>query len=304
MSKQSELIRVEWRKNDTKRDEGLKTPDYIIRDDNIFYGENREWQKLDVYRHKNASKKMPVIVNVHGGGWVYGDKDIYQFYCMSLVQYGFTVVNYSYRLAPEYKYPANIEDTNLVFEFIVENAEKYGFDLDNIFALGDSAGGNILGIYSNILTNLEYRKKYNIEIPKIKNKNGSFRELRLNAIALNCAALSFIEKKQPETKNELMEDLFTNGGTDEELSLIDVVNYVTKDFPPTFLMTSSEDFLSLEIFPMIKALLERQVSFETKYWHDSKVPCPHVFHVDCRHPFSVDCNRMECEFFLKNLVKN
>ena len=55
---------------------------------------------LDVYRPKlNIKGKLPVIMSVHGGGWVYGDKDVYQWYCMNLAQRGFAVVNYSYRLA-------------------------------------------------------------------------------------------------------------------------------------------------------------------------------------------------------------
>ena len=59
---------------------------------------------------------------------------------MSLVQHGFAVVNFTYRLAPEHKFPAAIEDTNLVMQFVMEHAREYGFDTDNIFAVGDSAG--------------------------------------------------------------------------------------------------------------------------------------------------------------------
>ena len=66
--------------------------------------QNLKWQKLDVYRQKDATGKLPVIVSVHGGGWVYGDKERYQFYCMDLAERGFAVVNFSYRLAPEYKF--------------------------------------------------------------------------------------------------------------------------------------------------------------------------------------------------------
>lgn len=55
---------------------------------------------------------IPVIVSVHGGGWGYGDKERYQYYCMSLAQQGFAVVNFSYRLASKYKFPAPLEDTN------------------------------------------------------------------------------------------------------------------------------------------------------------------------------------------------
>ena len=100
MSAMSDQIRKMFGEGDAKRDAGLKTPDDIIRYDDIRYGtEDDKLQMLDVYRPKGISGKLPVIMSVHGGGWVYGDKEVYQFYCMSLAQRGFAVVNYSYRLA-------------------------------------------------------------------------------------------------------------------------------------------------------------------------------------------------------------
>ena len=45
---------------------------------------------------RRLAVSSPVIVSFHGGGWVYGDKNVYQFYCMELAKRGFAVVNYSY----------------------------------------------------------------------------------------------------------------------------------------------------------------------------------------------------------------
>lgn len=74
MSETSDLIRKLFGEGDAKRDAGLTTPNDIERFDDIVYGELPEWQSLDVYRPKNAEGKLPVIVSVHGGGWVYGNK--------------------------------------------------------------------------------------------------------------------------------------------------------------------------------------------------------------------------------------
>ena len=76
MSYTSERVRREWKIGDAKRDAGLTTPDDIQRFDNISYGEDLVWNLLDVYRPKKQDGKLPVIVNIHGGGWVYGDKEI------------------------------------------------------------------------------------------------------------------------------------------------------------------------------------------------------------------------------------
>ena len=101
MSETSDLFRKLFKEGDDIRDAGLSTPDDIVRYDNILYGEEPAWQVLDVYRPGNAAgDKLPVIIDVHGGAWVYGDKERYQYYCMNLAQMGFAVVNFTYRLAP------------------------------------------------------------------------------------------------------------------------------------------------------------------------------------------------------------
>lgn len=103
MSDIAETIREQFGKGDAIRDAGNTTPADVERHDNILYGSDPKWQILDVYRPKNHAGKLPVIISYHGGGWVYGTKEVYQWYCMSLAQRGFAVINYTYRLAPEFK---------------------------------------------------------------------------------------------------------------------------------------------------------------------------------------------------------
>ena len=123
MSATSEKMNREWKVNDAKRDAGLTTPEDIVRYDDLLYGPDEKINRLDVYRPKAAEgKTIPVIVSIHGGGWVYGDKELYQFYCMSLAQRGFAVVNFTYRLAPGHKFPAQLEDTNMVMEWVFAHA--------------------------------------------------------------------------------------------------------------------------------------------------------------------------------------
>ena len=67
-------LRASFKISDTIRDRGLQAPKDIVRFDNLLYGTDPRWQTLDVYRPKNAGgTALPVIVSVHGGGWVYGD---------------------------------------------------------------------------------------------------------------------------------------------------------------------------------------------------------------------------------------
>lgn len=69
MSQVSDKVRREFKAGDEIRDAGLTTPEDIIRYDNIVYGTDPKWQALDVYRPRaSEGEKLPVIVNVHGGG--------------------------------------------------------------------------------------------------------------------------------------------------------------------------------------------------------------------------------------------
>ena len=116
ISKTVRDIRVNWAIGDRERDKGLATPDEIRRFDDISYGPHGQANMLDVYVRKDAEGLQPTIVNVHGGGWVYGNKEIYQHYCMRLALRGFAVVNINYRLAPENRFPAAVEDINAAMQ--------------------------------------------------------------------------------------------------------------------------------------------------------------------------------------------
>ena len=73
MSLQSLSFRLMAGHSDAKRDHGLNAaPDDILRINDIPYGPDVKWNTLDVYRPRNLKGKLPVIVNVHGGGYVYG----------------------------------------------------------------------------------------------------------------------------------------------------------------------------------------------------------------------------------------
>jgi acetyl esterase/lipase len=290
MSEASYELRKAFKEGDDVRDAGLTTPDDVVRFDDIVYGDNPKWQSLDVYRPKDKEgEKLPVIVSIHGGGWVYGDKERYQYYCMSLAQNGFAVVNYTYRLAPEFKFPAPIEDANLVFSWILDNADKYDMDTENIFAVGDSAGGNILGLYSGVLTNPEYAAKYSFKVPK---------GLKLKGVALNCGDYA-ITPDDPENKfaADLMKDYLPNGGTTQEFDMVNVLKHITKDFPPTFFMTCTGDMLIGQALKLQKVLVENEVPNLFRFYGNSEKSLGHVFHCNMKLAEAHKCNKDECEFF-------
>ncbi|MBO6041558.1 MAG: alpha/beta hydrolase [Oscillospiraceae bacterium] len=285
MSIKSILFRFICKRGDDKRDAGLVTPADIVRFDDIRYGPDEKANVLDVYRPRAEAGPLPVIVSIHGGGWVYGDKERYQYYCMSLAQYGFVVVNFTYRLAPKHKYPAPLEDTNRVIRWILENADAYGFDTKHVFGVGDSAGAHLLGLYCCLCTNPAFAQSLPFAPPK---------DFRPKAVALNCGVYRMERGKR---RDPLMADLLPQKGTAEELRNISVTEHVTADFPPAFVMTAEGDFLADQALPFTELLQSLGVPAEYHYYGDPQHVLGHVFHCNMRLAEAEQCNRDECGFF-------
>ena len=293
MSFTSFLIRRVFGSGDRKRDAGLFTPGDIERFDNISYGDpGSKYQLLDVYRPKEAKGKLPVIVSVHGGGWVYGDKNTYQFYCMSLAQRGFAVVNFSYRLAPEYKYPASFEDTAAVCRWIKENAEEYGLDTENIFGVGDSAGAHMLALFCAALTDRAFSERCGFSVTE---------NFHFNAVALNCGAYIIRPEKKNDLTTKLMKDFLKGKGTEEEYDLINVFGKINSSFPPSFIMSCPGDFLLPQASPMAEELEKAGVEHQLHIYGDDNNKLSHVFHVNIRLREAALCNDEECDFFRKHI---
>lgn len=291
MSELSDKIRKEFKESDDERDALMNTPEDVERWNNIVYGHlDRKIQVLDVYRPRQAEDgDLPVIISVHGGGWVYGDKERYQYYCMSLAQRGFAVVNFTYRLAPEHKFPAPLEDLNQVCGWVMKRARRYHFDTERIFATGDSAGAHLLGLYAGICTNPEYAARYEFTVPE---------NFALTAIALNCGVYAISDKNAQENLTwQLMQDFLPSPITEDTLEKIQVIPRITDVYPPVFCMTSVADFQKGQTPALVKALTENNVPFVYRVFGDKINRLQHVFHLDIKTVDSAQCNDAECDFF-------
>ncbi|NCC88612.1 MAG: alpha/beta hydrolase, partial [Clostridia bacterium] len=131
--KMSDLINHPLR--NYKRDAAVK-----VERDLVFDGRFGKFTKADVYYIKGDAPR-PVFVNVHGGGYVCGDKRYRSGIARLIAARGWFVINVNYRLAPKYKYPASTEDVINSLNFVNTLKDKYHLDLDKIVLSGDSAGG-------------------------------------------------------------------------------------------------------------------------------------------------------------------
>ncbi|MCR4789881.1 MAG: alpha/beta hydrolase, partial [Treponemataceae bacterium] len=275
--------------------------------DDIQYGKSEKWNVLDIYRPKSADQsdlkyaKLPVLINVHGGGWVYGDKELYQFYCMSLAQKGFAVVNYTYGLAPDFHAPSQFKDLNDVIIFVFENADEYGLNTEKIFMMGDSAGANLAAFYSCICTDGMLATRFS-ENPQKKYNFAPPSGFIPKALLLNCGIYDFSALMNEKggfiflTQNLVRDYLGKLFPSKKLLASYSPVNYINQDFPPCFIMGANKDSLCAQI-PLLAAKLdEAGVSYTTKIYGTEENPQNHVFHCDIKNPVAKICNDEEIEF--------
>jgi acetyl esterase/lipase len=279
-------------KADTLRDRGLKEPDNIVKIENIKYSEHGEYGLFDIYYpdfFENGNKnKFPVIVHTHGGAYCYGSKEIYRFYCMSLAKLGFAVVNYNYRLTPKYHFPAPLEDLNNVLTKISSDKEEFSFlDSENIFLAGDSAGAQITSQYAVIWSNKNYAQEFDFKVPKIN----------IRAIALNCGFYDIKNYNFNENDTMSLIKAYWDKDFSEYKNQLNVIENITKDYPPSFIMTSNRDFLNEKAKPFSDILTKNKVKNILKIYGDDNEELYHVFHCNIRLETAQKCNREECGFF-------
>lgn len=103
---------------------------------------------LRLYRSRSASAQgAPCMVFFHGGGWVVGDLDTHDIQCRAFADaMGGVVIAVDYRLAPEHKFPAAVDDACMATTWIAANAAALGIDAQRLAVGGDSAGGNLAAV--------------------------------------------------------------------------------------------------------------------------------------------------------------
>lgn len=95
---------------------------------------------------ESREKLMPGIVLVHGGGWRSGSPNLMHPMAIALADLGYLTATIEYRLSPEARYPAAIEDVKKAVQFLKSNAERYHLDTSKIAALGCSAGAQLVSL--------------------------------------------------------------------------------------------------------------------------------------------------------------
>jgi acetyl esterase len=106
---------------------------------------------IRIYRPKDHQAGSAIVLHLHGGGWAVGNLDTHDHIAREIaVQTSAVVVSVDYRLAPEHPYPAAVEDAWLALQWVSEHAVSLGADPRRLAVAGDSAGGNLCAVLTQL----------------------------------------------------------------------------------------------------------------------------------------------------------
>jgi len=131
---------------------------YLPANDIVYVTAQGYRAKLDLY-HPASGPPAPVVVLIHGGGWVAGAKEQVALESLPFMEMGFAVVNVEYRLAETSLAPAAVEDCLCVLHWLGRHAKNYNLDLNRVVVSGASAGGHLALTTSMIPTTAGFEQE-------------------------------------------------------------------------------------------------------------------------------------------------
>lgn len=208
---------------------------------------------LDIYRPEDSQEKiLPVIINVHGGGLIIGNKEFNRYFCALLCKKGFLVYSIEYRLIPDCLIYDQLADVFMAMDYIKERLAADGGDSSHVYMAGDS-GGACLITYANAIQN-------STNIARAANVTPS--GLRINALGL----ISGMFYTSRFDKIGLFLPKYLYGKDYKKTSFAKYVNPENRELlnslAPVWLVTSHNDFLRRYTTDFEKALTRAEREHE------------------------------------------
>ena len=216
---------------------------------NIVYPSNSPTNKiLDLYI--NTTKKSPLIILIHGGGWIAGSKSNLEDMAIALSNRGYSVATLSYTLSIEQKYPQSVLDIKQALVLLKKNEAKWNYDTKKIAILGCSAGAQLATLVGVTPNHPEF---------KIQDKVSESVQAIINVDGI----VSFVH---PEASKEGKYASFWLGGdvknAETQWKQASALEYVNKTTPPTLFLNSSIDRFHAGRDDMINHLKKWGIPYE------------------------------------------
>lgn len=285
---------------DQKRIEKLILPKGV-KYRSFWYEEDKDpLHTLSIYHPSNYSDDLPVIIDIHGGGWMYGSKEINRPFDMYMASLGFAVVGLSYRLAPHVRFAEMIHDIDSAVRKAYAVRFDFPMDFSKAVLTGDSAGGQLAGVYAALQESEDLRRILGVEKLPFTIKGINF-----NHTVPYMDKACYVSKSKIFNRmanHELLLEVFGPSSNKKNRDLFKAVgDFKTlisplSHFPAAHILTSTGDGFSFQSHLMEKDLIDK--GFDVKL-----VEYPqrhHVFNIGkINDPESIKANKQIAEFFLR-----
>jgi acetyl esterase/lipase len=238
---------------------------------------------FDIFTPQSAAGPLPTVVWIHGGAWISGAQSDVEPYLQILAAQGYATIGISYPIAPEAIYPTAVRDINDALAYIKAHAEELQVDASRIVLAGDSAGAQLASQMTTLTVNPEYAHLMGIE-PALQKRE-------LAATILHCGVydLQAMADLNGITAWGFKTALWAYTGTKDWSdtyagSTMSTIDFVTGDFPPTFISGGNGDGLTwLQSVPYSNRLRAAGVPVTELFWaadHEPELPHEYQFHLD------------------------
>jgi len=242
-----------------------------------------DFTTLDVFYPEGTSEPLGTVIWTHGGAWISGNKSNDRTYFELLAQAGYTVVGLNYTYGPEAEYPTAVHELNQAHRFIVANAESLNVDPSRIVLAGDSAGSQLSSQMANLITNPEYAEEMGITT--------ALQPEQLRGMVLNCGVYDlssmFGSKGILGWGDDMSLWAYTgdrNIETSPAVAQMSSINFVTAEFPPTYISGGNADPLTEgNSKPFAAKLRSLGVPVDELFWpadYTPKLPHEYQFRLD------------------------
>ena len=229
----------------------LGLPASVFKNHDLDVEFNREFEaepglnlKLDLYRPRTPGTQRPLLIQIHGGGWVIGSRRQGAYLLSRMVSRGWVGCSIGYRFSPEIRMPEHLIDCKRILKWLLDHAGELGFDPDSVFLTGGSAGAHLALLMALTPNRPEFQPGFEEVNTRVQGWTGFYGAYDF---------YSCFEKSDPENARSVLLQVVTGGTPDSHPEIYrqsSPFHWSSKNLPPGMMLQGEQDTL----IPMEEAL--------------------------------------------------
>lgn len=270
----------------------------------MTYG-NKKLNFINTFcRNDLTNKKKPLFLYIHGGGWISGITDMRNPYVCNWANLGFYCASVSYSYAPQEIFPTQIREIFTAIDYIIDHAKGLNIDTENVVIAGESAGGYYISFVAHCLAHPDVLKKLGITF-----RNAD--KFKIKVLVSHCGGFypqNLVDENKEQSQFpdiRMMASTFFGRPLEESRKYLNsdegklAIPEIDGDFPPSFLIWATKDYLRYETFELSERLTALGVEHKT-YKADGTI-ASHAWSIATVFKEAQECLKETIDFTLPHL---